>query len=222
MKKALFIFIAVLIMLSCHRKHAVLIESDNLSALILEHENWKRQRHLSLTKADNWLSLVGLSWLKKGENFMGSGSDCNISLSGEYPEKLGKIILNDSIFFETLNEKEIYCKGERFYSGQLRSDANPPYTTLTYQSLRWYIIKRDNKYGVRIKDTLASTRMNFKGIEYFPYSESMVLEVKVEETHKDSVQITNVLGFQSDNPIEAFLCFSYDDKDYKLSALDGG
>lgn len=214
--------VIVTLMISCHSKKPVSLDNNELSSLILDHENWKLERQNNLSQPYGWLSLVGLSWLKKGENLMGSGSMCNIKLDNKYPELLGRIYLNDSIFFETINNESVLNNGEKFDSGSLVSDANPPYTVLTHGSLSWYIVHRNNKYGVRIRDSLAETRMNFTGLEYFPFSESMVMEVEVEVTSSDTVNIMNVLGMESKNPVAAYLRFSHDNKNYKLAALDGG
>src|SRR5690242_21428350 len=50
-----------------------------------------------------------------------------------------------------------------------------PYTTLfrsTLGSFRWNIIKRENKYGVRLRDLASPALENFKEIERFPVDRS--------------------------------------------------
>ena len=223
MKKGLYIIFVITILLSCHRKNPVLVENNNsLNQLILDHETWKSQRLSNLMHPYGWLSLVGLSWMKNGENLMGSGDACQIKLNPEFPALLGRIHLTDSIFFEADKSGSIFQNGKAFDSGILSTDAHPNYTVLNYRSLQWYVIERNNKYAIRIKDSLSTVRTNFSGIQYFPYAEDMVFEVEVEEVINDSINITNVLGMESQNRIAAYLNFSFDGRKYKLAALDGG
>ena len=45
-----------------------------------EIQAWRESRVERLTSPDGWLTLVGLSWLKDGENTFGSGPENHVIL----------------------------------------------------------------------------------------------------------------------------------------------
>ena len=53
-------------------------------------------------------------------------------------------------------------------SATMVSDADGDPTTLVIGTLRFYVIKRKDQFGVRVKDKENPARLNFKGLEYFP------------------------------------------------------
>src|SRR5579875_52537 len=59
------------------------------------HE-WQQQRDKSLRSPDGWLTLVGLFWLKPGNNTIGSAGDNDFVLPrGSAPEHVGTLRLQD-------------------------------------------------------------------------------------------------------------------------------
>ena len=54
-------------------------------------------------------------------------------------------------------------------------------TILELGSLRWFIIKRGNKYGVRLRDLESPLLKSFKGIETFPINSEWKFEAKLVE-----------------------------------------
>src|SRR4051812_24941393 len=60
-----------------------------------EVEQWKAKRLASLKGEDGWLSLVGLHWLKDGENRIGSDPSNEVVLpEGKSPRVAGSLFLN--------------------------------------------------------------------------------------------------------------------------------
>src|SRR3954469_16228481 len=60
-----------------------------------EVEQWKTKRLASLKGEDGWLSLVGLHWLKEGENKFGSDPSNEVTLpEGKSPRIAGSFFLN--------------------------------------------------------------------------------------------------------------------------------
>src|SRR5579875_4216638 len=57
---------------------------------------WQQQRDKSLRSPDGWLTLVGLFWLKPGNNTIGSAGDNDFVLPrGSAPEHVGTLRLQD-------------------------------------------------------------------------------------------------------------------------------
>ena len=208
---------------SCH-KHIVPKENEDNSTknLIAQQDLWRTERINALTAPQGWLSLIGLYWLKEGSNTIGSLKRNKVEVPPHFGIELGNVELNgDSVSFTPNEGLEIYSNGSLFGGGQLLSDATKDPTILNYKSLYWYIIKRGESYGVRIKDTLAESRLNFQGIENFPFDKNWIIKAKVKQNYDDdSVKIVNVIGAESMNHVEVYLQFSKDGHAYNLVTLD--
>src|ERR1700758_4542170 len=50
---------------------------------------WREKRAGSLQAPDGWLSLIGLGWLKEGDNSFGSEADNRIQINGKAPAHVG-------------------------------------------------------------------------------------------------------------------------------------
>src|SRR5574339_75824 len=50
---------------------------------------WRQEVDKNLRRENGWLALAGLFWLRKGENIIGSGRDCDIRLPARAPARVG-------------------------------------------------------------------------------------------------------------------------------------
>jgi len=58
-----------------------------------------------------------------------------------------------------------------------------------------FIIKRGDRYGVRLLDPQSSARTNFKGLSYFPLQSAYRVDAKfVRDDTPKKVPVPNVLG----------------------------
>src|SRR5688572_341818 len=77
----------------------------------LEQEivKWRAERVKNLRGDDGWLTVVGLHWLKEGENSIGSGQSNDVVLpEGKAPERIGSIFLeNGKVRIQALPESGI-------------------------------------------------------------------------------------------------------------------
>ena len=187
-------------------------------------QQWKDGRIERLKKPHGWLSLVGLEWLHKGENSIGSDSSNDIILS-HGPAFLGSFVLssNNKLQFQPKENNQIKANGEVFnddievYADSHESEAA---TELTVDSFKFVVVER-GKLGVRIWDAKAKTRTEFSGIDYFPEDESrrVVADFTPYEPVK-MIPIVNVLGILNETPSPGRLDFYLDGKRYSIDALD--
>jgi uncharacterized protein (DUF1684 family) len=221
----LVIVIGVFLMTSCNKKIAVPelskqpLTQDDYVQSIQEH---RAKREAQLRQPTGWLSLVGLYWLEEGMNSIGAAADNTIQLKGTDTETIGAYQKSgDEIFFGMVEGIEVLgSRGEPYMGGPV-TQVTYPYEQVSHQSLYWHIMRRGEKYGLRVKDTLAETRMNFQGIDFFEPDQKYVFDALIEPTD-DSITITNVLGLSTKTPVAAYLSFSVAEQYYSLAALDGG
>lgn len=160
---------------------------------------WRAKRTASLTAPTGWLSLIGLEWLHDGDNRVGSAADNDIVLKAG-PAHLGVIHLGkDGGMRIVLDEGSgATIDGRSAHDAALVDDmhageAAP--TTVAFGPASFYVIERDGRKALRVKDSEAQTRKAFVGIDYFPIDPSwrVVADwVPFDPPHK--LEIGSVIG----------------------------
>lgn len=189
-----------------------------------ELETWRNNRYKSITAPQGWLSLVGLHWLEQGENTLGSSSDNDVQLPDFMLGKVGSIFLEeDNVRFRAKGENFINSKDKPLADGSITHDGQGTPTILSEGSLHMHVIKRGDRYGLRVKNTLAEARYNLKEIPNFSADGSFIKTSKfipVESTAE--MNVNSIIGVDISYDIAGHLLFIYGGKLYKLTAFDGG
>lgn len=193
---------------------------------ISEIKAWHKKRIENLKKENGWLNLVGLLWLNEGENKFGSdGSNKVIFPKGKAEPFMGSFFLKDSTVTIEINKNvKVFLKdGSRVEKMMLKHDQQPGTTILGYNSLRWFVIKRGDRYGIRLRDLEADLVKNFEGIETYPVNSDWKFEAKFEKYDPPKkIAVPNILGTIDEEKSPGALVFNKDGKEYKLDALDEG
>lgn len=146
-------------------------------AYVSQIEQSRDTRVEALTAPDGWLSLVGLEWLKAGANRIGSAPDNDIVLASA-PAHLGTLTLaaDGSLHMVLAPGSAALVDGKAVHQARLTDDmhvtgAGSP-TTVSFGTANFYVIDRDGRKALRVKDSDAATRKHFRGIDYFPIDPS--------------------------------------------------
>ncbi len=189
-------------------------------------DSWKASRLASLTGPDGWTTLVGLFWLKPGNNSFGSAAGSDLQLDdGKSPAHIGRFEFDGKAVRFTPADKAGVTTGGKPVVANLPlvndADAGPQGpTTLSAGSLSFYAIKRVDRYGVRVKDAQADARVHFKGLDYFPVNQDWRFEAKFEPyTPMKKIPIINILGMEEDMNSPGALLFEVDGKQYRLDTV---
>jgi uncharacterized protein (DUF1684 family) len=188
-----------------------------------EIEKWRNERAAELTSEDGWLALAGLFWLKEGENKLGSDPSNSIVLpQGKAPKVAGSVWLEKgSLRFDALPDSGVTHAGAPVTSLALESDTDGKQTVLNLGSLSFYVIKRGENYGVRVKDKENPDRLHFAGLDYYPADARWRLEARLEPYNPPkAIPITNVLGMVEDMTSPGALLFDVAGKNYRLDAVE--
>lgn len=183
-----------------------------------EIETWRAQRVQQLTRPDGWLSLIGLHFLKPGENSVGTAADNAIVLA-KGPAHVGTFTLQpNGIVRVTFNPStEAQVDGHTLVSTVLRDDTHGKSTVVTVGTVSIMVIDRDGKKALRVKDSDADLRAHFLGIDYFPIDPSWRIEAKWVPFEKPrEVPIHNILGNVSPALILGKAVFARDGHTYEL------
>ena len=216
-----FLFILTLFIVKCDSP-----KNEEIAApeFISEIEEWRAKRVENLIKPNGWAALAGLFWLEEGENTFGSNKENNVVFPKSAPENMGSFHLeNDSVYIKINPEIEITLNDSVIYETGLRPDVAGNPNILHHKSMNWNLIKRGDKYGIRLRDTLHENRQNFKGIDYFPIAENWKLEAVFEEYEGGKeMKFKNVLDMETDQKVEGRLVFKVGEETCALDVLNGG
>ncbi|MDQ6891941.1 MAG: DUF1684 domain-containing protein [Acidobacteriota bacterium] len=184
---------------------------------------WRERRFASLKRDDGWLTLVGLSWLEPGENSVGSDPRSRVVLpAGKAPERLATITVSGKeATLSTAAGETVEVGGNPVSSARLRSDASGEPTVVRRGPLRFYLIDRGDRVGVRVKDSESPALKAFNGIDSFPVGLKWRVEARVERHDPPKeIHVPNVLGAISPEKSLATLAFDVGGKTYRLDVVD--
>ena len=186
-------------------------------------EAWRNARVESLTRPHGWLSLIGMEWLRNGENSIGSADDNDILLP-HGPAYIGSFsLLNNNIEFTPKQGVQIKVDDMVIEKSlPVYMDTQENTTVFTIDSFLFYVIER-GKPALRIKDSTAQDLKDFTGIDYFALSEDFLVEAQfIPYEPVKEIEIINVLGLLSKETALGKLSFEIKGKNYKLDVMDGG
>ncbi len=186
---------------------------------------WHQQRIQNLKSEQGWLNLAGLFWLKEGKNTLGADVSNDIIFpAGKSPSFLGSISLqNGEVSMEVLPGKEIFSEDKSISQAIIFSPSLSSPLTLKYGSLRWFVIKRGDKYAIRLRDLESPVLQSFSGIKTYPIYEKWKAKARlIPPSENKKIAITDVLGMTSMQEFAGTLVFELEGKEYRLDAVDNG
>lgn len=180
-------------------------------------ETWRAQRVERLKSPNGWLSLIGLHWLKDGRNTVGSAKDSDVVLA-KGPAHLGAVVLKDGKATIELDAKaDATIDGGKSKSAELLGDSHEKPTTVAFGTASFYLIDRNGKKGLRVKDSEADTRKHFLGIDNYPVAPAWRIEAKWEPYQPPrTLDVPTVLGTVDKMPVPGKAVFERDGKKYEL------
>jgi uncharacterized protein len=156
---------------------------------------WQHHRDQGLRSPNGWLTLVGLFWLKSGDNTIGSGDGNDFVLpAGSAPASVAKIRLEKGTVTLTnlagghleVNHKPVTAPVVLKYT-----DDEPD--TVTVDRISFFVIKRGERLALRAKDKENPVLEHFTGMKYFPVNSAYRIEAKfIPEEQK--IPVPNILG----------------------------
>jgi uncharacterized protein len=188
-----------------------------------EIEKWRKARAEEMTGEEGWLSLIGLFWLDAGQNRFGSDPSNELVLpKNRSPKRAGTIWLDQGkLRLEVEPGVEITSEGKAVTSLALQSDADARPTRLKLGTLSFHVIKRGERFALRVKDTQSPARLRFAGIKHYPLNMKWRIEARFERYDPPKqIPIANVLGMVEDQSSPGALVFEVDGKQHRLDAIE--
>jgi uncharacterized protein len=185
-------------------------------------EHWRASRVAELTADTGWLTLVGLYWLDKGDNTFGRAPSNRLVLDHPALAPAAGTFKWDArgVHFTARRGSGITHAGQPVSSIDMVMDSQGEPTVVSSGPLRFFIIERSGKVGVRVRDIASPRRREFVPIQYFPVATDWVFNARFEpyEPHRH-IRIINILGLEDEMDCPGALVFNKDGREYRLDAV---
>ena len=198
------------------------------AAFATDQQRWREQRRAELLAPGGWTSLVGLHWIDRGAHFVGSAGGNGIRLSMG-PRELGLLDRrkDDAFRFVPAKDVALTLDGAPLAApAVLHSDADPDGPSrIGFDEGRGEatVIRRGERYALRVKHADAPTRTGFAGLDYWPAERSWVVEGRfVPHPPGQAMEIANIVGTIERIPNPGAVEFARDGRNFRLEALDEG
>lgn len=200
--------------------------SSSAASLEAEHRRWRDGRLQELAAPDSWLGLVGLYWLEPGRNAVGSNPGCPVVLP-EGPPHLGDLVWDGAFVLwrpvsdcpALVEEHEVGLAGEAI----LRTDKAGEPSRVHFGNLVFFIIERDGRPAVRVRDLGWPDKRPFAGVDCYPFDPAWRIEATWERFPEPRpLEVQSVTGELKTILVPARAIFRVDGAEYALWPLESG
>jgi len=167
----------------------------------------------------NWLPLVGLYWLKEGDNSVGSKSNADVPLPASTPASVGTLSLQKGkVSFRPSGAGALKLKnGQPAREAEVKDD-----DVFTSGTVDFFLIRRGDRVGVRVKDSASPALREFSHLEWFAVDTSWRITAKFtpwDKPHKLTYD-TVIPGLKEDYASPGYVSFRRNGVDYTLEPVD--
>ncbi len=187
---------------------------------------WRAQHVTELLKPAGWLSLTGLEWLQPGDNAFGASADNKIRLTGNGAAHMGILRLEG-------NSVRLLPPAGGFPPDLLVADAparllilpvdpdsdkNAPHITIG--TLNMYVIRREERFALRVKDSKSPTLVGFRGLNWYAPNMKYRVNAKwIPYNPPKSITLATLAGTTYSQPVPGVAEFGLDGKTYRLEPV---
>ena len=183
-------------------------------------DKWKAELVDDLKQ--NWLPLAGLFWLKPGDNSFGSAAD-NAIVFPKGPTHAGAFKLQgEDVTVKFSAGAHAVVDGKPVTTAALQPDTSGKPTVVELGTLRFHVIKRGQRVGIRVKDLDSDAVKKYPGPVFFPLNlDYRVTATWVPSDGKKTVDVPNVLGDVTPTPVAGTVVFKINGQEIRLTDLGG-
>jgi uncharacterized protein (DUF1684 family) len=187
-------------------------------------QQFRAGREAKLTRDDGWLTVVALDWLKEGENRVGSNPSFEVPLPKSVPDRVGTIVVHAGVArFIPAPGVPVTYNNQPAREMNLKPDTTPDYDRLAVGRVKFFVIKRGDKLGVRVKDNDSAARKQFTGMRWYPIDPSWRIQAKFTPWDKPRMMnIDTMIGIQEQDESPGYVTFERNGKEYRLEAMIDG
>lgn len=187
-----------------------------------EIEAWRAARESRLRADGGWLTVAGLFWLEPGSTSFGSAGDDAVRLPAPAPAHAGRLEL------EAGHVRYVLAEGVQATldgataprRGELRHDHEGEPNVLGFGPVSFYLIRRGERLGVRVKNQENPARREFAGLAWYPVGEAWRVTGRfVPHPTAQTLTVPNVLGQVEEMPSPGYVVFELGGRELRLDPV---
>ena len=185
---------------------------------------WRADHAADLQKPENWLSLIGLEWLKEGDNSFGADKSNDIRIKAKVPARVGVIHFEKGKVTLRAPQggfpKEVLVDGKLAQEQPLRADDQPPRSKVSTGPMSLIVLHRGDRYALRIWDVTAPTRTNFGGLHWYEPDPKYRIKARwIPYVPPKMLNVPTVLGTTLPQPSPGAAEFTLDGKTIRIEPV---
>lgn len=186
---------------------------------------WRAERLQRLKGPDGYLNLAGLFWLSDATTTLGSAADNGVILPAQAAPRVGELQLTEQgVLLVTAPGVDVRHDNVPVRSILMADDTTANPVALTHESFMLTIIKRENRYALRLRDFNHPAIAAFPPIEYFPINRDLRVVARLRKFAEPKMlnvhTVIEGLGWEPMSP--GTVAFDIGGKSFELEAYAEG
>ena len=187
--------------------------------------HWRAERVERLKGADGYLNLAGLFWLSPGTTTIGSASNNDIVFPMAAADYIGELQVSDQGVLLVVEDKvDVRVENQPVQTILIADDTTDAAVTVAHASFAWTIIKRANRFALRLRDYEHPAIAAFPPIEYYPIDPALRVSAELHRFAEPKIlkveTVIEGLGWQPESP--GVVVFELDNQTMQLEAYASG
>lgn len=169
----------------------------------------RAQREAELKADDSWLTVTGLLWLEPGSNVAGSADGSDVRLPAKAPARIGVFELKDgTVTFTADASAHVTSRGRPLGTRPVAAPRGDE-DAFAVGDLRMFVIHREDRFAVRLRDLKSGPRQRFTGLRYFPIRPEYRVRAKFTPYNPPrTVAVPNVVGQNPEMESPGYVTFT--------------
>ena len=204
-----YFLVSLLLFMSCEK---TMVADPNYEREVI---NFRQSRVTFLKSEKGYINLVGLYWLREGENSFGSGADNDMVFPAEFPENFGVAIKSgESIKFD-YSQPVTHNDQEDLATLTFLLDERP--NLFSWKSFQWFILEIGGNYAVRLRNFENPVLKIPLNLNFYPVDNDWRI-IGQYEAYSDTRtrSITNIRDIKYDQQAPGIITFKRNGKKYSL------
>jgi uncharacterized protein (DUF1684 family) len=178
---------------------AVILAGEDADPFLEELAEHRVQREAGLRAEYGWLSLTGLYWLEPGPNSVGGAATSAVVLPGATAAVGSLVYQGGTVTLEPLAGVALTVNDEAATGPRvLRDDGEGQADVVQVGRVRFHVIERGQRHGVRVKDPDNPVRTSFRGLDWFAPDPSWRVTALLKRfAEPQEVPIRDIVGTDS-------------------------
>jgi len=198
---------------------SVTLIASGQTSFTADTQKWREQHETEIKAEDGWLTVSGLFWLKEGTTTIGTGEKSDIVLPARSaPVTVGSLELNNGVVSLRVSDGVVVQVNDKPVQEYVMTfETDKPPDQFKVGSLKLGVIKRGNRYGLRVRDKNSPARLHFKGLKWFPARENYrIIATFTAYDEPKEIRIMNVLGDELKLKTPGLLTFTLNGQKFEL------